>query len=53
MNLQTITSFIVEHVTFDNIVAALALIGSAGTAWSFISSRKRLHIQISNIVYRT
>lgn len=53
MNLQTITRFIVEHVTFDNIVAALALIGSAGTAWSFISSRKRLHIQISNIVYRT
>lgn len=39
--------------TIQNISFILGLIGSAGTAWSFINSRKRLIIQLSDIAYRT
>lgn len=40
-------------LTLENISFVLGLIGTTGTAWSLVSSRKRLRVHISNMVYRT
>lgn len=44
MNLQTVIAFLLKYITFDNFVALLAVIGSAGTAWNILKSRKNIKI---------
>lgn len=50
---QPIIDFLSTYITYQNITFVLGLIGSLGTAWTFITSRKNLHINITDMVYRT
>lgn len=53
VQIQPIIRFFLKYITFQNITFILGLIGSLGTLWTFIASRKNLHIKIADMVYRT
>lgn len=51
--LQSIFNFLSAYITFQNITFVLGLIGSLGTTWNFITSRKKLRIKVTDMIYRT
>lgn len=51
MNIQEIVKFVSKLFTKDNITFALALFGSAGTAWNLFQSRRKLLIKLSYFGY--
>jgi len=52
MNIQSIIEFTEKIFTRDNITFALALLGSAGTAYTFISQRKKISLSIHYYSYK-
>lgn len=47
MNIQPAIDFLTIIFTKENITFALALFGSAGTAWNILQSRRKLSIKLS------
>lgn len=52
MNIQSIIEFAGKIFTRNNITFALALLGSAGTAYTFISQRRKISLSIHYYSYK-
>lgn len=52
-DITKVIDFLAKFLTFQNISFILGLIGSAGTVFNILNSRKRLICSVSKSVYRT